>query len=370
MLACLLLAISLAYVSAWDYPESVANGWTDTCDTGTRQSPINFDSSMGASVHAPIEYRNYFNGYFNKYFKRKLLNNGHTVQWHVNKDTSKLYGGASWKTKCPSVRQGPYGGATWSHAFYLWQFHFHWSKVGESDKGSEHTVDGDAYPLEVHLVHVNAQFIEDDGTVDIASAAANPDGLAVIGIFFKVDPKKSQNAKPLSDVDDAAWQFHDSLKGLKKRKMSKEITEEELEEEKRAYHDHKEHEMNMKSLAKGFKRLARMADNKDKKRANSDGETVLSLNVGAFIRKATNNGADKTMSTYWTYKGSLTTPACQEVVTWVVFDRALPIAQVQVNAFASLFKDNYREAREPVAEHAVQRLIHNQIKVEGGKTIG
>ena len=90
--------------------------------------------------------------------------------------------------------------------------------------------------------------------------------------------------------------------------MSKEITEEELEEEKRAYHDHKEHEMNMKSLAKGFKRLARMADNKDKKRANSDGETVLSLNVGAFIRKATNNGADKTMSTYWTYKGSLTTP--------------------------------------------------------------
>ena len=37
-------------------------------------------------------------------------------------------------------------------------------------------------------------------------------------------------------------------------------------------------------------------------------EMKLKLNVGAFIRKATRNGRDKTMSTYWSYKGSLTTP--------------------------------------------------------------
>ena len=39
-----------------------------------------------------------------------------------------------------------------------------------------------------------------------------------------------------------------------------------------------------------------------------DAEMKVKLNVGAFIRKATRNGRDKTMSTYWNYKGSLTTP--------------------------------------------------------------
>ena len=50
----------------FSYPESVANGWTGDCVTGTMQSPIDLDSSMEATVHAPIEYRNYFNGHFNK----------------------------------------------------------------------------------------------------------------------------------------------------------------------------------------------------------------------------------------------------------------------------------------------------------------
>ena len=31
-----------------------------------RQSPIDLDSSMIAEVHAPIDFRNYFNGHFNK----------------------------------------------------------------------------------------------------------------------------------------------------------------------------------------------------------------------------------------------------------------------------------------------------------------
>ncbi len=62
--------------------------------------------------------------------------------------------------------------------------------------------------------------------------------------------------------------------------------------------------MNMRSLMSGMNDLAA----NEKKRAAKAQKTKLVLNVGAFIRKATNNGADKTMSTYWTYKGSLTTP--------------------------------------------------------------
>ena len=39
-------------------------------------------------------------------------------------------------------------------------------------------------------------------------------------------------------------------------------------------------------------------------------EVKLRLNPGAFIRKATNRGWNKKeYSTYWTYRGSLTTPS-------------------------------------------------------------
>merc|ERR1712088_140183 len=91
----------------------------------------------------------------------------------------------------------------------------------------------------------------------------------------------------------------------------------------------------------------------------ADGAAKLSFNPGAFIRKVTANGADKTMSTYWTYKGSLTTPGCNEAVTWVVFERSLPIAQVQANSFSSLYCNNYRESRNATDMHEVQYLIHD-----------
>ena len=61
--------------------------------------------------------------------------------------------------------------------FRLQQFHFHWG-ISENT-GSEHTVDGVAYPLEVHFVHYNDAYVFGD-------AAAQPMGLAVIGILFEV----------------------------------------------------------------------------------------------------------------------------------------------------------------------------------------
>ena len=47
-------------MSAWSYPESVANGWDGTCETGTLQSPIDLSTSMTASIHAPLKYKHYF----------------------------------------------------------------------------------------------------------------------------------------------------------------------------------------------------------------------------------------------------------------------------------------------------------------------
>ena len=37
--------------------------------------------------------------------------------------------------------------------------HFHWgSESDETVTGSEHTVEGQAYPMELHLVHFNAEY--------------------------------------------------------------------------------------------------------------------------------------------------------------------------------------------------------------------
>ena len=61
----LILGLASSAGTGYSYPESVANGWDGACETGTRQSPVDLDSSLEATIHAPIKYRNYFNGQYN-----------------------------------------------------------------------------------------------------------------------------------------------------------------------------------------------------------------------------------------------------------------------------------------------------------------
>ena len=83
-----------------------------------------------------------------------------------------------------------------------------------------------------------------------------------------------------------------------------------MTEEKRAEIDDRDHARNMRNFNIALKKM--QASGKNKRDAcPADGSAKLSFNPGAFIRKVTANGADKTMSTYWTYKGSLTTPGKQ-----------------------------------------------------------
>lgn len=57
--------------------------------------------------------------------------------------------------------------------------HFHWGPTDKS--GSEHYVNGRAYPLELHMVHKNSRY------ATIAQAQQYPDGLMVLGYFFSVN---------------------------------------------------------------------------------------------------------------------------------------------------------------------------------------
>ena len=71
-------------------------------------------------------------------------------------------------------------GADLDNNYKFGQVHFHWGNV--SSTGSEHTIDGQQFPMEMHLVHFKEKFN------DIGSAAGEnqSDSLAVLGIFFQV----------------------------------------------------------------------------------------------------------------------------------------------------------------------------------------
>ncbi|XP_075690688.1 carbonic anhydrase 7-like [Rhinoderma darwinii] len=74
-------------------------------------------------------------------------------------------------------------GAGLQDIYQLAGFHFHFGRPLFVDQGSEHLIDGNAYPLEVHFVFYNTKY------EDLAEAKTKPDGLAVVGELFKIGEK-------------------------------------------------------------------------------------------------------------------------------------------------------------------------------------
>nr|ANJ59758.1 alpha carbonic anhydrase 3 [Corallium rubrum] len=94
----------------------------------------------------------------------KLLNNGNTV----------LFSPPDNRDNTSSVNFGPV-----ANQYKLAQFHFHWGE--NDDTGSEHTIDGEPYSGELHLVHWNT-----DSYGSAKEALTSKNGLVVFGIFMKV----------------------------------------------------------------------------------------------------------------------------------------------------------------------------------------
>lgn len=155
----------------WGYTES--NGpstWAKNFPTaaGNRQSPVDIVTSLATSdtslTSKPLSW---------KYVPENtstIVNPGYGWRVDVDGEGSELVGGPL---------QGTYK---------LQQFHCHWGCT--SDMGSEHTVDGQSYAAELHLVHWNSSKYADCG-----EAAGYPDGLAVLGVFLKVGAKNPEFQK-------------------------------------------------------------------------------------------------------------------------------------------------------------------------------
>ncbi|XP_006004096.1 carbonic anhydrase 7 [Latimeria chalumnae] len=139
---------------------------------GDRQSPIDIVPSQ--AVHDPnleplsISY--------DSCISLSISNNGHSVMVeYCDLDDKAVISGGPLKV--------PYR---------LKQFHFHWG--GKDTYGSEHTVNGQTFPCELHLVHWNSSKYKSFG-----EAAAAPDGLAVIGIFMDTG-NEHKNMHRLTDA--------------------------------------------------------------------------------------------------------------------------------------------------------------------------
>lgn len=133
------------------------------CD-GIRQSPININTSMVQDVYFwnQLNLANYAASYAGKF-----TNNGHTLVFNLDGAES---GGTLPTFSSPFSCTGC--------KYELQQFHFHWGSVPY--QGSEHTIQGVSYPMELHLVHKKTNY------ASVGASLSYSDGLAVIGIMFQL----------------------------------------------------------------------------------------------------------------------------------------------------------------------------------------
>ncbi|VDL80922.1 unnamed protein product [Nippostrongylus brasiliensis] len=150
---------SHSHSEEWGYQDD--HTWKGVCKTGFRQSPIDLDISDAVVVHwKPLEFHNY--------------NARGSIIAESNHHTELVKGFQSWSKK-PYITGGNLGAK-----YYLRQFHFHWD--GNDRFGSEHTLHGLHYPLEVHFVHIREGLNE-------STAGLVHGGVAVVAVQFQLATK-------------------------------------------------------------------------------------------------------------------------------------------------------------------------------------
>ncbi|XP_041742633.1 carbonic anhydrase 4 isoform X3 [Coregonus clupeaformis] len=134
---------------------------------GRAQSPINIvhRKTLPDERLTPFQFRKYQDS-----FSGLIKNNGHSVQVNVPHQPYVIGGDL----------ELPYKAV---------QFHLHWGKNG--GPGSEHTIDGEQYPMELHIVHMNQEYSK------LEDALKDPIGVAVLGFFYEESLSANRKYDPV-----------------------------------------------------------------------------------------------------------------------------------------------------------------------------
>ncbi|XP_062872566.1 carbonic anhydrase 4b [Trichomycterus rosablanca] len=166
-------------LSDWCYQSQVScdhtckgpDEWVDIVPMcgGTNQSPINIVTKKRIIQNfAPLK----FHGYQSP-FQGLIFNNGHTVKLSLP-GTATIDGGKL------------------EDKYKAMEIHFHWGKNG--GPGSEHTIDGEQYPMEMHIVHIKEKYSS------VQEATEDTSGLAVLGVFFQESGSANKNYDSIIDA--------------------------------------------------------------------------------------------------------------------------------------------------------------------------
>ncbi|XP_060719725.1 carbonic anhydrase 4-like [Tachysurus vachellii] len=122
---------------------------------GNKQSPINIVTKKTKKESSLTAFK--FTGY-SQPFTSTLKNNGQTVYLDIPSGATL-------------------SGGNLSNTYNAVQLDFHWGS--SSSPGSEHTLDGEHYPMELHILHIKNKYL----TVD--EALNDVTGQAILGFFFE-----------------------------------------------------------------------------------------------------------------------------------------------------------------------------------------
>ncbi|XP_032328132.1 carbonic anhydrase 15 [Camelus ferus] len=141
---------------------------------GPAQSPINIDLHLVQQdlTLGPFIFQGYDSAPPGPW---TLENDGHTVLLHVDTGSQSPL----------EVR----GAGLPPPAYRALQLHFHWGCPGQA--GSEHSLDGQHRPMEMHVVHMSTRYLS------TGEARGHPDGLAVLAVLLVKQDSDNANFSAL-----------------------------------------------------------------------------------------------------------------------------------------------------------------------------
>ncbi|XP_078689105.1 carbonic anhydrase-related protein-like isoform X1 [Branchiostoma floridae x Branchiostoma belcheri] len=174
---------------------------------GDQQSPVNINSRTATFDETLVERPLTISYCLCREWE--LSNDGHAVQVVPKPKTATFESSAAFRDSRSEqvlklVTSG--GPLPEGHEFELCHLRFHWGR--EDDRGSEHTVNFKAFPMELHLLHWNTSLYS-----NLADAMGKRDGIVIMSVIVQIG---RENA--------GVKNFTDHLEDIQYKGKSKTIT--------------------------------------------------------------------------------------------------------------------------------------------------